>query len=196
MTWEEIQIASLQKMFLIQGDTLTQNSTTQPYIKAMPFVANEALQLLSTAGKYIVKSVIIEQDGTSEIATKYDMNELTDDFYSFGGNRVYFNNGTTSKPTTYYMIIGPSIFSLHGNMSGKWEVFYNAYPKGITKDTPLTENLTLDKEVAVLVPLYIASQLYKDDDSGLATQWRNEFEVARDLLVPNVTIGTVEFGEL
>ena len=60
MTWEEIQIASLQKMFLITGDTLIEDSTTEPYIKSMPYVANEGLKLLSTAGKYIVKSITIQ----------------------------------------------------------------------------------------------------------------------------------------
>ena len=43
MTWEEIQIASLQKMFLITGDTLIEDSTTEPYIKSMPYVANEGI---------------------------------------------------------------------------------------------------------------------------------------------------------
>ena len=56
-TWEDIQIFTLQKMFAITGDTLVSNSSTLPYIKAMPQVANEALQLLSTAGKFITKSI-------------------------------------------------------------------------------------------------------------------------------------------
>ena len=36
--------------------------------------------------------------------------------------------------------------------------------------------------MAVLLPLYMASQLYKDDDITLATMYRNEFEVAFSLL--------------
>ena len=31
-------------------------------------------------------------------------------------------------------------------------------------------------------PLYIASQLYKDEDLGLATLYRNEFELGLDRL--------------
>ena len=42
--------------------------------------------------------------------------------------------------------------------------------------------MPLDPEVAVLLPLYMASQLYKDDDITLATMYRNEFEVAFSLL--------------
>ena len=42
--------------------------------------------------------------------------------------------------------------------------------------------LPVDPEVAAIMPLYMASQLYKDDDNSIATTYRNEFEVARDAL--------------
>lgn len=196
MTWDDIRIACLQKMFLITGDTLIEDSTTEPYIKSMPYVANEGLKLLSTAGKYIVKSITITQDGEDEEVNKYDLSELTTDFYSFGGNRVYYTDGENYKPTTYYSTEGKSVFVLFGSIAGTWEVFYNAYPQELTKDTLGTEELIVDPEVIVLLPLYMASQLYKDDDIGLATQWRNEFEVARELLLPNANIGTIEFGDM
>lgn len=48
-------------------------------------------------------------------------------------------------------------------------------------------------DVAVLLPLYMASQLYKDDDNSIATIYRNEFEVARGELVP--AAGGVATGE-
>lgn len=41
-------------------------------------------------------------------------------------------------------------------------------------------------QAVVLLPLYIASQLYKDDDISLATQYRNEFEVGVDELTNNI----------
>lgn len=47
-----------------------------------------------------------------------------------------------------------------------------------TIDTPDDTVIPLVEECAVIMPLYIASQLYKEDDRGLATMWRNEFEVA------------------
>ena len=37
-------------------------------------------------------------------------------------------------------------------------------------------------ELMSLVPLYIASQIYKEDDIGLSTIYRNEFEVGREQL--------------
>ena len=52
--------------------------------------------------------------------------------------------------------------------------------------------LPLDREVAAILPLYMASQLYKDDDIGVATQYRNEFEVAFERLQNAVPSGKAE----
>ena len=54
----------------------------------------------------------------------------------------------------------------------------------IDKDTLDNYELQIPKDACVLIPLYIASQLYKDDDISQATAYRNEFEVGlQDLLV-------------
>lgn len=45
-------------------------------------------------------------------------------------------------------------------------------------------NYHLIAEVAVLLP-YMASALYRDDDAGAAIGYRNEFEIARELLTGN-----------
>ena len=72
---------------------------------------------------------------------------------------------------------------LNGRKKGTYHIFYRAYPlrakSGMKGDT----DLQLDDDVAVLVPLYIASQLYKDDDISIATTYRNEFEVGREVLM-------------
>ena len=191
MTWNDIRIFTLQKIFSIQGDTLVENSNTTPYIKSMPLVANEALQLLSTAGKYIIKSVDITQDGTAPgIVKKYDFKSLVTDFYSF--RDVYLNDAEDYKETTDYKTEGKGIFVLPSKAVGTWTVYYNAYPQQITKDTLPETELALDPEVAVLLPLYMASQLYKDDDVSLATTWRNEFEAAMEKLVQPTGTGTME----
>lgn len=51
-----------------------------------------------------------------------------------------------------------------------------------TKDT----ELGLPYDACVLMPLYMASQLMKDDDISLATQYRNEFEVGLQNLIYNI----------
>lgn len=191
-TWQDIKIFTLQKIFAVTGDSLVSNTATSPYLKSMPHVANEALQLLSTAGKYLVKNHDITQDGTgTTLMTRYDFNTLVTDFYSF--RDVYFDDGEIYKKAII-QTEGDGIMVLPTATIGTWKVYYNAYPQQITKDTPDETELALDPEVVVLLPLYMASQLYKDDDMGYAVQWRNEFEVARELLMPNGDMGTVEFA--
>ena len=52
-------------------------------------------------------------------------------------------------------------------------------------DTPDDYELALDPEVVTLLPMYMASQLYKDDDNSLSTIYRNEWEVAFERLSQN-----------
>lgn len=59
-TWKDIKLATLQKMFSSNGTTIQADSSTAEYIYAMPQAANEALQLLATAGKFIVKTLEID----------------------------------------------------------------------------------------------------------------------------------------
>lgn len=300
-TWGDIKTFTLQKMFAITGDTLVSNTSTLPYIKSMPQVANEALQILSTAGKFITKPYEITQNpianilpnplymmniyqhlnddippytakgaksyyfevdnpatveitvGGSVVETithtesgtftaykgnlsnpsgldvsiyfkgsypyqytnialygvefasddgvwnyvserRYDMKTLVNDFYRLK-DIVYqsgFNETRYEKTANFYKE-GDSTIVLGGLNKGRWKVFYYAYPQQITKLTPDDTTLSLDPEVVALLPLYMASQLFKEDDIGLATQWRNEFEVARSELRPSDSSGAVEF---
>lgn len=212
MTWGEIKLITLQRMFAVNGDEIIQDDTTLPYIKAMPGAANEALQLLSTAGKYIVKSMEITQggqldkgenggksppeplpmeDGSPEAVitvgsvVKYNLDELVSDFYSLKENQIYFDDGQTYGKTADFKMESNNILVLPANKTGSWTVYYNAYPKNVSGATADEEDLALDPEVGVLVPLYMASQLYKDDDIGQSVQFRNEFEVGRELLMQN-----------
>ena len=53
----------------------------------------------------------------------------------------------------------------------------------IEDDTDIDDEIDLPESACVLIPLYIASQLYKDDDISQATAYRNEFEVGLQDLV-------------
>ncbi|MEA4973743.1 MAG: hypothetical protein VB119_11340 [Candidatus Metalachnospira sp.] len=174
MTWGEAELITLQKVFAVSGSKVEINDTTAPYIAAMPHAANEALSLLATCGKYIVKSF--------EITTAYDNYrfKLTDkaaDFYTLRDNEVFLNNTTCDL----YTLIGGNEIVL--NIAGEWRIYYNAYPPKITASTADNYELQLDSEAAVLLPLYMASQLYKDEDAEVATMYRNEFEAGREALL-------------
>lgn len=300
VTWLDIKIATLQKMFLITGTALVENTTTTPYLNAMPAVANRGLQLLSTAGKYITKDIDITQNPIDNLLPNglYMMNvyqHAKDDVpYSAVGAKAYYfevdntatveikldgvvtetiNNTVKGKFTSYKKIIsnplgktvtinftglypyqhrnialydvafesdsdvwnyvserrynlktlatdfyklkdiiyeggfndmryektsnfhfeGDSTLVLNGFNKGSWKVNYYAYPQQITKDTPDATVMSLDPEIAAILPTYIASELMTEDETGKAIQYRNEFEVAREALRPTQDNGTVVF---
>ena len=289
MTWKDIKLATLQKMFAAEGSNIPTDDAAEEYIAGMPQVANEALQILSTAGKYIVKKIEIahtplpnliaeniankihtviddaveyEGDGArayyfeflgkgtlevyvngalvetvplvsathftpyrgvidnadkekvvikiktpysaslknialyrvlfdtaEEVQTygekiKYDLKQIADDFYCMNSNEIYYEGENPRYVRTNdYFQEANNILVLDRDMPGNYTIYYNAYPASITHKTLDEYELPLDPEVAVLLPLYMASQLYKDDDAGIATTYRNEFEVARGLLI-------------
>lgn len=288
MKWKELKIATLQKMFSAEGNEIPADDTVTEYIAGMPQAANEALQLLSTAGKYIVKKIEIAHiplpnlisdtsakkihqiidggiefsgekarayyfeflgKGTLEVYVgdtlaetvelssqtfftpyrglitneskenvclkintkyaasvknvalynvlfdtpeevqpysekiKYDLSKLAPDFYMLNSEEIYYEGENPSYiNTTDFFQEGNKVLVLDRKAAGNYTVYYNAYPERISMETADDYELPLDPEVVALLPLYMASQLYKEDDISLATTYRNEFEVARELL--------------
>lgn len=182
MTWGEMKVIALQRMFAITGGDIVEDDSTRTYLAGMPGAANEALQLLSTAGKFLVKSIAIEQEGNGTGIRRYDLRELAEDYYTVRETQVFFEDGESYGQTADFLFESGNILVLPADRAGKWTVYYNAYPPPVTDATGDGYEMPLDPEVAVLVPLYMAGQLYKEDDIGLATQYRNEFEVAREEL--------------
>ena len=284
-TWYDIKLATLQKMFSANGREIIMDSSTAEYIYGMPQVANEALELLSTAGKFLTgeytyvnrpvnpifairdnKQIIngsisftvenarayyfrasgditltITVDGATTstsyadtgsyevikgtilnsgskpvtflISTPYQANvtsfaaydvvfknndavpeyeefiriplkEVVDDFYQLYPTEIYFEGDETPRyisATNYYQEAG-HILVIPRKDVGSYTIYYRKYPPKITFDTADKYILPIDPEVAAIMPLYMASQLYKDDDNSIATVFRNEFEVARDAL--------------
>ncbi len=194
MTWGDCKLIALQRMFSVTTSDIPTDSTTMEYIYAMPGAANEALALLSTAGRYIVKSVqfsfsepIIGTDG-KEIQIPLSglvhlpLSKLTDDFYLLDEDQLYYEEGDSFYSVTDFNMEGEDILLLPRSAGGTFTAYYFAYPPEITQSTNDNYELPLLPEVAVLVPLYIGSQLYKEDDVSIAAQLRNEFEVGREEL--------------
>lgn len=285
-TWFDIQLSTLQKMYAADGNKIVKDESTKDYLAGMPYSANEGLQLLSTAGKFIVKPLQIthnpvrnqlnsdsrliqiesgektfEADGSKSYyfqvsgkgeceiflndisydliaidnkmgfkeykanientnkakvklvfrsdypmalknvamytatwetdeevqpygeKVKYKLKELTPDFYMLNTTEIYFEgNSIPYTQTQNYWQEGNTVLVLDREEIGNYTIYYKAYPEQITSDTPDDYELPIDEEVAVLLPLYMASQLYKDDDNALATTYRNEFEVAFERL--------------
>ena len=287
-TWKDIKLATLQKMYAADGNEIVEDESTKDYIAGMPYAANEGLQRLSTAGKFIVKAISINHmpsknlvpeqtavalnDGSSftfsadgvksiyfqysgigkayitggdeetEISIdsygsfteirgnypnvsgnkvtirfesdypatvknlamyeatfpedengakvpeygryiKYDLKELATDFYNLFDNSINYEDGNIYLNTTDYYRESDHILILPSNRPGMYTIYYHAYPVQITEETEDDYVLPIDPDVAVLLPLYMASQLYMDDDLAIATTLRNQFEVGLDSLV-------------
>ncbi|MEG1989460.1 MAG: hypothetical protein RR136_00485 [Clostridia bacterium] len=116
---------------------------------------------------------------------------LTDDIYDYDSLQVKSNDGNI-QPYLQRMISAAN--------EGLYRIYSYGYPKytytnGIEEKVKV-EQLKFDvkdeyvmttyEEALLLLPLYIASQVYKDDDIGLATGYRNEFEVGLEELAKNI----------
>jgi len=299
VTWAEIKLRTFQKMFASDGETIPSDSSSKDYLAALPGAANEALQMLATAGKFIIKNIdiahnpvtnllsdnkyiksvesgeiVFEADGarsfyfeyfgegtytivvgtrtvarripleqgkgyiavrglidneTKEHVTltiessypiavknvalysanfknaesvqsfaekvRYDLKELADDFYMLSTEDIYYEgdaNISRYVRTSDFFEEGNSVLVLDRDTPGNYKVYYKAYPQYITSATPDDYVLAIDTEVANLMPLYMASQLYKDDDISIATSYRNEFEIAFERLKDSVSTPSSE----
>lgn len=111
---------------------------------------------------------------------KYDLSQLADSFYMLSQDGIIFEGSegvSRYEQTSDYFEEGGRVLVLNRNKPGNYTIYYRAYPQKITDSTPDDYVLELDPDVEALVPLYMASQLYKEDDNSLATSYRNEFEI-------------------
>lgn len=288
ITWADIKLITMQKLFSAIGNTIPQDASTRDYIAAMPGAANEGLALLATAGKFIIKPIDIAHnpiknlltngkhiysqesgvmtfstfgarslyfeyfgEGTCTITVgadqfaveeltastgyksvrvlidnpdklevkvdfesvyplavknvalysatfptkddiptfaekvRYPLKEMVSDFYMLSTEDIYYEGDVDVSRymrTSDYFQEGNTVLVLDRDTPGNFRVYYKAYPQKITQETGDDEVLSIDDEVAPLLCLYMASQLFKEDDASLATTYRNEFEVGFDRL--------------
>ena len=190
MTWGECKLLALQTMFANEGKTLNADDSNQEYLDAMPGKANEALQQLCTVGRPLLKTFTVEiAEGAEEaeaaekltlpaVAGRYKltMRDYCPRWRCLQPELLMLDSGGVYDQAEDYSLEGDDVLVLPGDLAGSYTVWYAAYPQTITGSTTDAEELDLPPEAAVLVPLYIAGELYKDDDLSLATMLRNEFE--------------------
>lgn len=172
MTWGEIQIESLRKMFLnsdiISIDKLDEYKTDKKYktyLDMMPQASNEAINYILENGRPCIQNYELEKDNN----LKYKLNDLIPNF-----KRLY-EISYTGNGKLNYRLEGNNCLVLKSWDEGDITIYYEAYLDRITHDTPNDEVILLDDDLSTLIPLYIAGELYKDDDISMATQYLNEF---------------------
>ena len=179
-TWDNLRIACLQKMFSLDDATLVRSSTTTPYINMMPAAANEAMLILATVGRQFQKCFSLEQGKVEPTETfgcwsAYDLKGLIDDFYTL--NEIFRGSDGSYEKFKNFRLEGERYLLLPAEADGVFRIWYEAYPMKITAETSGDTVIDLHPEAALMVPLYMAGQLYKDDDLNIAQTYMNEWAV-------------------
>lgn len=110
---------------------------------------------------------------------KYDLKTLIDDFYNIVSVE-YESLTEKGQFNSNYLLESDNTLVIDTEREGNYIIKYRAYPTKITTNTADTATIDMPSEVLALLPLYIVSELYKDDDISLSTQWRNQFEAEID----------------
>lgn len=108
---------------------------------------------------------------------KFPLKTLIPDFYDIL-SLEYEKEETRGYYNVNWILEGDDTLVIDGDMKGNFIITYKAYPEKITSNTSDSYKFTQPAEMVALLPLYIASELYKDDDISQATIYRNEFETA------------------
>lgn len=183
MTLGELKLETLKKMFLnskpISIEDLEQYKNDKKYntyLNMFNQALNEGLIICMKRGREILKTYEIISDGKT---TLYNLKELVPDYYKL------YKFIISGQENTLYKIITDEIIEIPQlSENTKITIVYEAYPEFIkstdTDDTEIKNHI----ENLMILPLYIASQLYKDDDIAQATMYRNEFESQVDNKYP------------
>lgn len=165
MTWGELRQAVLEKL------DSPDRAQAGAYLPAMVQGANEGLMLLAAGGSCVEKRLTTQGEQVLDLA------ELAPDFCQI--HSLCRKEGGRWVPTLNFRQLGRRIWLPD---AGEYLLEYGAYEGGIGPDTPEEYRFTTKPEALALLPLYIASQIYKHDNAQLAVIWRNEFEIGLEAL--------------
>lgn len=172
MNWGEIQIESLKKMFLNSEildvnklETYKTDKKYKTYLDAMPQACNEAINYIIENGKPYILSYTLEKNETG----KYPLEDLINNF-----KKIYEISYDGTDNINFH-VEGNNVLVIKNWNHGDITIYYEAYIDRITSNTPFLKKIGLSNQLTSLIPLYIAGELYKDDDISMATQYLNEF---------------------
>lgn len=193
MTWGKFKLAVLQKIFSNEGAALNEDDTNEEYVNAMPHALNEAVHILTTRGKPLRRKLLIAGSAEEESpaivgsvltvplpceAADIELGEYITDVLRVREDMLTMLDGTDAEAAC----IDQTALRLWAREPFRLEVWYDRAPKKLTTLTENDEELDFSDEIAVPAVLYVASELYKEDDIQLSTQWRNQFEVELESL--------------
>ena len=137
---------------------------------------------------YNVKNVAVYNVKRSDLVSdipqygtmcEYDISAMTNssdsaNFIAFTETNVVKHNGNYI-PESDYVIVNEHTIAVPHDAEGEFTVYYMAYPAQISDSIAVSEVVDIDPQFAALIPLYIASNIYADDDISLASTCYNKY---------------------
>lgn len=183
-TWGEIKNEALGLMFSnVNGSTKvpTSNADVQEYVINMADAANYAIRDLSTAVP-ILKYFSYSQKGQdADGVMRQELKYLTGDY------RAAADETEEMLAAGVRVSGGYLITPKRGEI--RVEIPYYAYAESITAETDDAFQIDMLPECEDLIPIYMASRLYMEDDVQLATMYRNQYEAKKAELAANADLG-------
>ena len=200
-TWGDIVVATCRKMFL-NKDAITvadlpdliDDRNYSTYINMAPDVMNELMVILNNRVLININSMTLNlQDTLMENYLENDLSTYVFDIHKYMEDNEITNYLYTEVIQHTYIKRDNLLFE---EQDGKLyidkrfidrnsltlTIKYRIIPERFTTTTPWNTLIDLPYNICSIVPLYLASELYKDDDISLATSYRNQFETELDYI--------------
>ena len=200
-TWGDIVIATCRKMFL-NKDAITvadlpdliDDRNYSTYINMAPDVMNELMVILNNRVLININSMTLNlQDTLMENYLENDLGTYVFDIHKYMEDNKITNYLYTEVIQHTYIKRDNLLFE---EQDGKLyidkrfmdrnsltlTIKYRIIPERFTTTTPWNTLIDLPYNICSIVPLYLASELYKDDDISMSTAYRNQFEAELDYI--------------
>lgn len=200
-TWGDIVVATCRKMFL-NKDAITvadlpdliDDRNYSTYINMAPDVMNELMVILNNRVLININSMTLNlQDTLMENYLENDLctyvfdihkymedNEITNYLYTEVIQHTYIKRDNLLFEEQDGKLYIDKRFMDRNSLT--LTIKYRIIPERFTTTTPWNTLIDLPYNICSIVPLYLASELYKDDDISLATSYRNQFETELDYI--------------
>ena len=164
--------ATTPKQYTIYKGVIT---NTNGDVVRIVFQENGYIYNVRNVALYTAKFRTDAEVYNNTLKQKYSLKTLIPDFFEIIS--VEYETETNNKYNSDFLLEGDNTLVIDSKLQGNFVITYRAYPTKITSSTISSYPFEWPSEMISLLPLYIASELYKDDDPSLSTQYRNQFEV-------------------
>ena len=196
----EIKVEALKLMFASYDHDFSVSDLSymkggeayRDYLINMPGSINRAFGVLERRGVLPPKSHVITGDASTYDGVKVNMKEAVADFLDV--DRVSFKSVYGEYYPSYpYSREGDTIMLSQLHTGDTYTVFYRPKIERVSDATEDTDEVQLPDRIAELIPYFIKSELYREEDAEEATRARNLFDQGiNELMDFRSTYGAVQ----